>query len=211
VLQLPRSLQINGPSQVQNQLESEDTIAEEINILKRGTQVRYGNLLTLPLGGGLLYVEPVYVQAEAATSFPLLRKVLVSFGNNVAFEDTLEEALDSLFAEQGGVPGVDEPTEPGGEGPAEPDTGDQNAALQRALEDAQQAIQAAEEALQEGDFAAYGEAQEALRDAIDRAIAAERAGASAPSPTATAAPETTGESEAEAASPTAAASPSPSP
>ena len=44
------------------------------------------------------------MQAEASTSFPLLRKVLVSFGNNVAFEDTLEEALDTLFAEQGGNP-----------------------------------------------------------------------------------------------------------
>ena len=103
VLQLPRSLQINGPSQVQNAFESDDTVAEEINILKRGTTVKYGNLLTLPLGGGLLYVEPVYVQSESTTSFPLLRKVLVSFGNDVAFEDTLEQALDSLFEAQGGV------------------------------------------------------------------------------------------------------------
>ena len=61
----------------------------------------YGNLLTFPIGGGLLYVEPVYVQAEATTSFPLLRKVLVSFGNNVAFEDTLQQALDTLFAAAG--------------------------------------------------------------------------------------------------------------
>ena len=89
---------------MQNQFESDDVIAEQINILKRGTTVRYGNLLTFPVGGGLLYVEPVYVQAEAATSFPLLRKVLVSFGDEVAFEDTLDEALDTLFADQGGNP-----------------------------------------------------------------------------------------------------------
>jgi len=177
VLELPRSLQINGPSQVQNQLESEDTIAEEINILKRGTKVLFGNLLTLPVGGGLLYVEPVYVQADASTSFPLLRKVLVSFGNDVAFEDTLEEALDSLFADQGGVSGG-EPTEPdpGGEPSAPGGTVDQNAALTRALADAQDAIQAAEEALTGGDFTAYGQAQQDLRDAIDRAVRAQRAG-----------------------------------
>ncbi|MBA2770348.1 MAG: UPF0182 family protein [Sporichthyaceae bacterium] len=184
VLQLPRSLQINGPSQVQNQLESDDNIAEEINILKRGTRVQNGNLLTLPVGGGLLYVEPVYVQADATTSFPLLRKVLVSFGNDVAFEDTLEEALDSLFPDQGDGGGI-EPPDPGGE-PAQPGTGaEQNAALARALNDARQAIQAAEEALQAGDFAAYGQAQADLRDAIDRAIRAQRAGGSAslPSPT----------------------------
>ena len=201
VLQLPRSLQINGPSQVQNQLESDDQIAEEINILKRGTTVKYGNLLTVPVGGGLLYVEPVYVQAEATTSFPLLRKVLVSFGNNVAFEDTLEEALDSLFPDLGPAePG--EPTEPGAE-PTEPDGSvDQNAALTRALSDAQAAIRAAEEALAAGDFAAYGQAQADLRDAIERAVRAQRAGGTSATPAPTA-------SESPGATPTGTASPSP--
>ena len=193
VLELPSSLQINGPSQVQNQLESEDTIAEEINILKRGTRVRYGNLLTLPVGGGLLYVEPVYVQSDASTSFPLLRKVLVSFGNDVAFEDTLEEALDALFADQGGVSGGEPTPDPTGE-PTEPGSADQNAALTRALADAQDAIRAAEAAFAAGDFAAYGAAQDDLRDAIDRAVRAQRAGGTTTSP-----------------SPTGSASPSPSP
>jgi hypothetical protein len=200
VLQLPRSSQINGPSQVQNQLESDDVIAEEINILKRGTEVKYGNLLTVPVGGGLLYVEPVYVQAEAATSFPLLRKVLVSFGNDVAFEDTLEEALDSLFPGEDGT-SAPEPAqpEPGGQ-PSEA----QNQALEDALDDAQAAIEAAEEALAAGDFAAYGQAQEDLRDAIDRAVAAQRAGATTSSPSPTASPSPT-------ESPGGTASPSPSP
>ena len=189
VLQLKRSLQINGPSQVQNQLESDDVIAEQINILKRGTTVRYGNLLTFPVGGGLLYVEPVYVQAEAATSFPLLRKVLVSFGNEVAFEDTLDEALDTLFASQGGNPGGDagtpapNPTEPPPDGETPPATPD-SPELAAALQDAQDAIAASEAALKAGDFAAYGKAQEDLRRAIDRAIAAEAAAAAAPAPSA---------------------------
>ena len=115
--------------------------------------MRYGNLLTLPVGGGLLYVEPVYVQAEAATSFPLLRKVLVSFGNEVAFEDTLEEALDALFADQGGNPAGDAaprsrpPTEPPPDAPTEPAaTPVSRATSQAALADAQNAIEAAEAA-----------------------------------------------------------------
>ncbi len=205
VLQLKRSLQINGPSQVQNQLESDDVIAEQINILKRGTTVKYGNLLTFPVGGGLLYVEPVYVQAEAATSFPLLRKVLVSFGNDVAFEDTLEEALDTLFANQGGNPGGEGGTPttppPPEEGGGTPTTPPDNAALAAALQDAQEAIAASEAALKAGDFTAYGKAQEELRKAIDRAIAAERAAATAsPSPSTT-----------PSATPSGTASPSPSP
>lgn len=204
VLQLPRSLQINGPSQVQNQLESDDNIAEEINILKRGTRVQYGNLLTLPVGGGLLYVEPVYVQADAATSFPLLRKVLVSFGNDVAFEDTLEQALDSLFAGQGGVTGG-EPVGPGPE-PVQPGPGvDQNAALAEALADAQAAITAAEAALAAGDFAAYGQAQDDLRAAIERAVRAQRAGGTTtPGPTESGSP-----TPSPTATPTGSASPSP--
>jgi uncharacterized membrane protein (UPF0182 family) len=174
VLQLQRSLQINGPSQVQNQLESDDVIAEQINILKRGTTVKYGNLLTFPIGGGLLYVEPVYVQAEASTSFPLLRKVLVSFGNNVAFEDTLDEALNKLFAEQGGNPGDGSggtPTPPPGGGGGTGTT--DNAALAAALADAEDAITASQKALEAGDFAAYGKAQDELKAAIARAVAAQ--------------------------------------
>ncbi len=197
VLQLPRSLQINGPSQVQNQLESDDVIAEQINILKRGTTVKYGNLLTFPVGGGLLYVEPVYVQAEATTSFPLLRKVLVSFGNSVAFEDTLDEALEVLFADQGGNPtdGDGTPTPPptdGGETPPDTGTGD-SPALTQALADAQDAIEAAQAALAAGDFAAYGEAQQDLRAAIDRAVAAQRsAGQATPAPDASPSPSPSG-------------------
>jgi uncharacterized membrane protein (UPF0182 family) len=178
VLQLKRSLQINGPSQVQNQLESDDAVAEQINILKRGTRVTYGNLLTFPIGGGLLYVEPVYVEANASTSFPLLRKVLVSFGNNVAFEDTLDQALASLFSAQGG-----NPADNGGGGTATPPpsgggTTTTNPTLAQALQDAQAAITAANKALAAGDFAAYGQAQKDLQNAITRALAAEKAGSS---------------------------------
>ena len=193
VLQLKRSLQINGPSQVQNQLESDDVIAEQINILKRGTTVKYGNLLTFPVAGGLLYVEPVYVQAEASTSFPLLRKVLVSFGNNVAFEDTIGEALDKIFADQGGNPadggGSTAPppaTGGGGGGGGSGGTAD-NPALADALADAKTALDAAQKALAAGDFAAYGAAQQDLQDAIDRALAAQDSGSEAtasPSPSA---------------------------
>jgi uncharacterized membrane protein (UPF0182 family) len=205
VLQLKRSLQINGPSQVQNQLESDDVIAEQINILKRGTTVKYGNLLTFPIAGGLLYVEPVYVQAEATTSFPLLRKVLVSFGNNVAFEDTLDQALETLFADQGGNPGdggggtTSPPAGGGGTGTAD------NPALAAALADAEDAITAAQKALEAGDFAAYGKAQADLKDAIARAVAAQ-GGDSGPGSTSSPSPSPSGTAKASSSG-----SPSPSP
>ncbi len=62
-----------------------------------------GNLLTLPVGGGLLYVQPVFVQASSGTQLPTLQKVLVAFGDEIAFEDTLDEALDVLFGGDSGA------------------------------------------------------------------------------------------------------------
>lgn len=59
----------------------------------------------------MLYVQPVYVESTGETSYPLLQKILVAFGDQIAFEDTLDEALDELF---GGDAGVDPtPTNPG--------------------------------------------------------------------------------------------------
>jgi hypothetical protein len=192
-------VQINGPSQVQNAFSSNDEVATEINILERGaSDVLYGNLLTLPVGGGLLYVEPVYVQASTTTAFPLLRKVLVGFGDKIAFEDTLQEALDTVFAGESGVDTGEVTPPPGGTptptptGTASPGTGD-NPALHAALADAEKALADAEAALKANDFAAYGEAQARLEDAINRAVAAEsgsrsRSGAASPSPTPSATP-----------------------
>ena len=92
--------------------------------------MQLGNLLTLPVGGGLLYVEPVYVQASGGESFPLLRKVLVGFGDKVAFEDTLPEALDVLFGQATATPAPtpghahpDADAEPGGDPDGQPGAG----------------------------------------------------------------------------------------
>ncbi|NLT26329.1 MAG: UPF0182 family protein [Microbacteriaceae bacterium] len=95
---------VNGPGQVQNIFNSNATVANELNILERGgrTEVLRGNLLTVPVGDGFLYVQPVYVQSTGETSYPLLRRVLVAFGDKVAFEDTLDAALDSLFGGDSG-------------------------------------------------------------------------------------------------------------
>src|SRR5690606_2364560 len=107
-------------------------VAEKLNVLTIGkSEVKYGNLLTLPVGGGLLYVQPVFVQSSEGTKLPNLRKILVAFGDRVAFEDTLTEALDALFGGDAGAVGGDEgvtPTDPGttppDEGTTPPDDGD---------------------------------------------------------------------------------------
>ncbi|KND27922.1 membrane protein [Streptomyces stelliscabiei] len=166
ILKLPTSEPIDGPKQVQSQFNSEQDIAETISLLKRGdSQVEYGNLLTVPLDGGLLYVEPVYVRG-GGLKYPLLRKVLVTYGGNTAFEDTLDAALNKVFETEG--PPTEPPVDDGDEGTDEPPkSGDPT--VQQALEEAQKAFDEGQQALKDGDWEAYGRAQQDLEDALKRA------------------------------------------
>ena len=166
LLTLPKQTTIPGPGQVQAQFDSNATVSQQLNLLRQGqTKVIPGNLLTLPVGGGLLYVQPVYVRSTGETSYPLLRKILVSFGDSIAFEDTLPAALDSLF---GGNAGVD-PSTP--ETPTEPTTPNENVSpqLQAALEEARQALLDRAAAYKANDLVAAAEADRKLQAALQKA------------------------------------------
>ncbi|WP_298992608.1 UPF0182 family protein [uncultured Pseudokineococcus sp.] len=181
LLQLPRNLVINGPGQVQNDFDADPTISTELNLLSQNnTDVAFGNLLTLPVGGGLLYVQPVYVQSSGGTQIPRLQYALVSFGSEIGFAQTLDEALNQVFggdsgatagdAGAGGDAPVTPPAEGGGGTPAPSGAQEQ---LAQALQDAQAALQAGQQALADGDFATYGEQQDALSEAVTRALQAQ--------------------------------------
>lgn len=184
VLQLPSNTTIPGPQQVQNNFESDPIVSSQLTLLRQGgSEVELGNLLSLPFNGGLLYVEPVFVRA-AQDGFPLFRKVLVGYGANVALENTLSEALAQVFdVDPNATPeplpepdGADGGTEPGATPTPTPDTtapSDPATALAVALAQAQEAYTDGQRALARGDFAAYGEAQERLKAALDDAAAAE--------------------------------------
>lgn len=164
ILKLPTNTTVNGPKQVQSQFNSQEEIAESIRLLRGGdSEVEYGNLLTVPLDGGLLYVEPVYVRG-GGLKYPLLRKVLVTYGGQTAFENTLDEALNKIFGTEGQAP---EPPDEG-DTTTPPPTSD-NPTVQQALEDAQKAFDAGQEALKDNDWEAYGRAQKDLEDALKRA------------------------------------------
>ncbi len=171
VLQLQRSTNIAGPSQVASNFEANPNVALSLSLLRQGgSDVVLGNLLTIPAGGGLLYVQPVYVRATANTAaYPLLQKVLVSFGEKIGFDDTLRGALDQVF---GGDSGSTETTT--GTGTGTQGSGGTNSALAQALASAQRALADAQAALAKGDFAAYGQAQDRLKAAIEAAVNAQR-------------------------------------
>ena len=168
VLQLPRSTNIAGPSQVASNFEAKPEVANSLSLLRQGgSDVVLGNLLTLPVGGGLLYVQPVYVRATSnAAAYPLLQKVLVSFGDQIGYSDTLKGALDQVFAGNSGTSETGAST-----GSGKPTTGTTD--LANALASAKQALADGQAALAKGDFAAYGKAQDRLKAAIASAISAQ--------------------------------------
>jgi len=167
VLQLPRSTNVAGPSQVASNFEAKPEVANSLSLLRQGgSDVVLGNLLTLPVGGGLLYVQPVYVKATAnAAAYPLLQKVLVSFGDVIGYDSSLKGALDQVFGGNSG-------TSSSG-APVTSTTNNASADLKSALQNAKQALADGNAALAKGDFAAYGRAQDRLKAALAAAIAAE--------------------------------------
>ncbi|HET7305116.1 MAG TPA: UPF0182 family protein [Segeticoccus sp.] len=197
LLELPRDTSVKGPGQFQNDIESSNvntdaytqTLSQFLSLNRQqGSDVELGNLLTLPVGGGMLYVEPIYVSAKGNTSYPLSRAIVVGFGNQLAWSDTLEKALDQLFGGNSGAVAGDAGSSPGSSPEQGTEGGKQksegkgqggaNPQLDQALADIQQAYEDGQQALKDGDFAAYGDAQKRLEEAIKRAVAAEPEGGS---------------------------------
>ncbi|MEE1296850.1 MAG: UPF0182 family protein [Bifidobacterium sp.] len=189
--ELPKDSNVPGPGQAQNNFNANADVSKELNLLQSGsTQVERGNLLTLPLGGGLVYVEPVYVKSSGATSYPLLKKVLVAFGDQVGFANTLDEALNQVFGGDSGASageaenasgdtkassgststdGGKEESSSGSSGSSATSSGD-SAAMREALQDASKAMKDSDAAMKDGDWSAYGEAQKRLEEALNKAL-----------------------------------------
>jgi uncharacterized protein len=173
VLELPGESQTLGPEQVQNRFVSSAEVSRELNLLRQSeTDVRYGNLLTLPVGGGLLYVEPVYIErANQQAAFPQLNRVLVAYADRIGYAPTLREALNQVFGAGAG----DATTAPGqtqvpnqGSPPSGAVGGVASPEMSRAVTDISDALKRLRQAQSAGDFAAQGKALADLDAATKR-------------------------------------------
>jgi uncharacterized membrane protein (UPF0182 family) len=169
LLELPSDQATPGPQQVQNAIESTTAVSTQLSLLRQGgSRVTLGNLLSIPLDGGFLYVEPIYVQSAGTGSFPELREIAAVYGGTVAYQPTLAAALDQAFGVGASAPsGGGKPTKPG-----KPTGGQAQVTLAQAIAAAQRAEADAQAALRRGDFAAYGAAQRRLQRALNRIAAA---------------------------------------
>jgi uncharacterized protein len=171
ILQMSDTTQIDGPGQSFNAMTTNETVADRLRpFLNQGAaSATFGNLLTLPMGGGLLYVTPVYTQRQGSTgSYPALRFVVVRFGQSVGIGDTLQQALDQVF--QGSSGGT---TDEGGTADGKRPSGEaDNPAATRALNEAAAAFEAADKALTAGDLGTYQKKMQEANAAVKRALRA---------------------------------------
>jgi hypothetical protein len=182
VLTLPTSTQTPGPTQVQQLFRSTQEISQLVTLSSQqgGSRVIFGNLLTLPVNQGLLYVEPFYIQGQSSTSsYPQLNKVLVWYAGRVGVGNTLKQALANAASSTpvqtpalpGDISGIPDPSTSAAV-PTTPTTtaappADQAAAL-AAMDTAAKALDAAKAS---GDLGQIGAASQNLSDAVDQYLA----------------------------------------
>ncbi|MDQ1653437.1 MAG: uncharacterized protein QOI35_2637, partial [Cryptosporangiaceae bacterium] len=182
VYELPDSASVLGPNQVQPKMQNDDAVRRDISLFNSSeSQVVYGNLLTLPVAHGLLYVEPLYLKSASGTQYPQLEKVLLSFGDKVGYANNLNDALNDLFGSSGSSPPADNPPPADGGTGTPPSTGS-SPQLAAAVQAIQSALQDLKTAQQQGDFAAIGKAQQDLDTAVKQFESARKTTTS-PSPT----------------------------
>lgn len=172
----PKERLVYGPSQIENRIQQDTVITEQLALWGRGgSRVIRGNLLMIPLGSSNLYVEPIFLQAEAG-GLPELKRVIVAAGENIAMEETLEESIAAIFG-RAAPPGkatavVTTPTSPADSTvkpsvPAEPSI-TKNAEIANLIEQAQLHYNTAQKYLKENNWAGYGNELNALKSVLDR-------------------------------------------
>jgi hypothetical protein len=160
----PRGVSIQGPDNIAGRIEQDAVISQQFSLWEgAGSNVVRGNLFVIPIGRSLIYVQPIYLQAqEAQRALPELRRVIVVVGDRIGFEPTLEASLRAAMT--GAEPELEEEGEQPSTGEPEP-AGDIGELLAQAAEH----FQKAEEALRGGDLATYQRENEAAQRAVEEA------------------------------------------
>jgi uncharacterized membrane protein (UPF0182 family) len=170
VLQLPQDTAILGPAQVQGTFESDPNISSQLSLYRQnGSKVIEGDLITLPVAGGLIYEEPFYIQAAGTAgssftgSYPVLKRIAVSFDGNIGFGPTVQNALSQV------IPGLGSGTSSGGSAGGGTSTGSVSAAVRNYLAQAESDYAQAQAALKHGDLGSYQKSIAKMKTALDQA------------------------------------------
>lgn len=169
ILELPSDTRVGGPNQIAAAFESDAGVRAALLQYEQSqnTRILRGNLLTLPVGGAMLYVQPIYIQRVGEGSYPVLQLITATFGEGVGVGQTLDEALRvALDLEEGSAPPADpEPETPAPDG----DTGGEAKTAAQYLADASRYYDQAQAALEDGDLATYQQRIDAMARALEAA------------------------------------------
>ncbi len=172
VYQFPKQELVFGPPQIEALIDQNTVISSQISLWSQhGSDVIRGDLLVIPVGGSLLYVQPLYLRAERG-DLPELKRIILSTGGRVAWGETFEEAVTALFgagdagpAASASKPPETQPAVPTREaGEAQP----AERALRDLAKDAKTHYEAAQRAARDGDWARYGDELERLGTVLER-------------------------------------------
>ena len=104
VYKFPKDINIYGPMQIENRINSDANISKELNLWSQGgSQVIRGNMIVVPIDNSVLYVEPIYITSSNKTTLPELKQVVVSFDEKIVMKNNLKDALYALFNEKAPV------------------------------------------------------------------------------------------------------------
>ncbi len=176
LLTLRGGTQIPGPAQISNTFAGDQKLKDALLPYTNSSRVEYGNLLTLPVGEGLMYVQPIYTIREGGEgNYPLLQFVVVSFGNDqVGVGKTLGEAIAGILGEEVDTtpPDSGTPETGNGSGAGGETTGTLTQEVRRLLRQADKKFAEADELQRQGDTAGWAQALEEGRALVEQAIAA---------------------------------------
>jgi hypothetical protein len=189
VYKLPKERLIYGPNQVESRIDQDTEISQQLSLWdQRGSNVIRGNLIVVPIEESFLYVEPIFLIAENI-QIPQMQRVIVAYGERVAMEQTLRQSLNTVMGEQVMQTRQDAlATMQQTARQAQAAAPGQVEELQRA----QDLIQQAREALQGGDFAAFGDHFNELEQVLNDIPLPDTTGTGAAPPPTGAVSDTTG-------------------
>jgi uncharacterized membrane protein (UPF0182 family) len=164
VFDFPKQKLVYGPQQIESRINQDPDISKQITLWNQGgSRVIWGSLLVIPVEQSLIYVQPLYIAAESG-GVPELKRVLVSYGNNIAMEETLEKSLNVIFGGSSQPRQVEQQISPAKPGSAAPGQDE----IKKLISNANSQFQKAQDELSKKNWAGYGtamgEVQRILRE-----------------------------------------------
>lgn len=161
--QFPKNKTVYGPEQVEAQIDQNTEISKEFTLWSnRGTKYSRGNMFIIPINTSILYVEPVYLEATNS-SIPEVKRIIMAYGDRIAYEETLAECLVSLFGDDA-EEGVDSSKPTTDSDSQKSDSLSTNELIDKAVS----AYDNAQDAMKAGDWSAYGKHLDELEKALNQ-------------------------------------------